>query len=79
MHLTTQSRTLHGILILAVALGIGLAACSGGGARVQSQNVTTTTTMGQELMDLERSYKQGIISKSEYEKARKAILKRYAK
>ena len=79
MHLTTQSRILPGMLILAVTLGIGLTACSGGGARVQSQNVTTTTTMGQELMDLERSYKQGIISKSEYEKARKAILKRYAK
>ncbi len=62
-----------------LAAGLGLVGCSGGGARVESRNVTTTTTMGQELMDLEKSYKEGIITRSEYEKAKKAILKRYAK
>lgn len=66
-------------LTLWVAAALGLSACSGGGARVESRNVTTTTTMGQELMDLEQSYKQGIITQSEYEKARKSILKRYGK
>jgi hypothetical protein len=33
--------------------------------------------MGQELMDLEKSYKDGIISEKEYEKAKKDILKKY--
>ncbi|WP_456407451.1 hypothetical protein [Thiolapillus sp.] len=52
-----------------------LAGCGGGGAKVSSQ--ITTTTMGQELQDLEESYKKGLLSESEYKKARKAILKRY--
>lgn len=49
--------------------------CGGGGAKVNSQ--ITTTTMGQELQDLEESYKKGLLTEKEYKKARKAILKRY--
>ncbi len=64
---------------LLVLGALALSACSGGGARVQSQNITNTTTMGQELLDLDKSYKEGIITRSEYEKAKKAILKRYSK
>ncbi len=52
-----------------------LAGCGGGGAKVQQQ--TTTTTMGQELMDLNTSYEKGLLTESEYQKARKAIMKRY--
>jgi hypothetical protein len=52
---------------------MGLTACGGGGASMQA----STTTMGQELMDLEESYKQGIISEKEYEKAKKTILEKY--
>jgi len=52
-----------------------LAGWGGGGAKAHS--AVTTTTMGQELMDLEASYEKGIISKSEFEKAKKDILKRY--
>lgn len=58
---------------LATLLSLG--GCGGGGAKVESQ--ITTTTMGQELQDLEESYKKGLLSDSEYKKARKAILKRY--
>jgi hypothetical protein len=50
-----------------------ITACGGGGAKVQ----TSSTTMGQELMDLEASYKQGLISEKEYNSARKKILKKY--
>ena len=49
-------------------------ACGGGGAKVQTSS--TTATKGQELMDLEKAYKQGIITEKEYKKQKKKILKR---
>ncbi len=60
---------------LALLFAIALSGCGGGDSAVQT--TTTTTTMGQELMDLDGSHKKGIIDDDEYEKARKAILKKY--
>jgi hypothetical protein len=50
-----------------------LTGCGGGDSTVQN----TTTTMGQELMDLEESYKKGIITEKEYKKAKSNIMDRY--
>ncbi|MCP3867292.1 MAG: hypothetical protein GY703_04180 [Gammaproteobacteria bacterium] len=61
-----------GSALLATCFLVG---CGGGGAKVESS--TTTTTMGQELMDLNSSYEQGIITEDEYKKAKKKIMKRY--
>ena len=55
---------------LASLLAVG---CGGGGAEIKQSN----TTMGQELMDLEESYKKGIITEKEYNKAKEAVLDRY--
>ena len=60
---------------LALAFALGLSGCGGGGSENTIQ--TSTTTMGQELMDLDESRKQGLISDKEYEKAKEDILDRY--
>jgi hypothetical protein len=62
-----------GLVTVALASTLLLAGCGGGGATVQQSN----TTMGQELMDLEASYKEGIISEREYKRAREKILEKY--
>ena len=59
----------------ALLCALGLAACGGGGAKNTIQ--ATNTTVGQELMDLDESYKKGLISEKEYEQAKENILKRY--
>ncbi len=60
------------IIALSTAL---LVACGGGGATVE--NTTTNTTMGQELMDLDASYKKGLLTEKEYQRAKKNIMNRY--
>ena len=59
--------------LLLLTLSIGLAACAGSDHNVQA----STTTLGQELMDLDESYKQGLLTEREYRKAKQLILRRY--
>ena len=60
-------------IVLAVLIGLAplILGCGGGKTNVE----TRTTTKGQELMDLEKAYKSGIITEKEYEKQKKEILK----
>lgn len=62
-------------LLAIFLLVLTLSACGGGGAEVKA--TTTNTTMGQEFMDLNESYKQGIISEKEFENAKENIMDRY--
>ena len=62
------------LLIIAMTTAL-LVACGGGGATVE--NTTTNTTMGQELMDLDASYKKGLLTEKEYKQAKKNIMNRY--
>ena len=63
------------ILLAITVLVLSLSACGGGGAEIKA--TTTNTTMGQELMDLHESYKQGILSEKEFKNAKEAIMDRY--
>ncbi len=47
--------------------------CGGGGAK-SSMSAKTTTT-GQELIDLQKAYDQGVITTKQYEEQKKKILK----
>ena len=48
------------------------------GGCISSSKVSTTpgVTAGQQLIDLDTAYKQGVITKSEYDKMRKEIIKK---
>ena len=65
-------------LALAVLLCINMVAC-GGKKETKSESITITTTLGQELQDLEKAYKDGIITEKEYEKAKKRIIEQRTK
>jgi hypothetical protein len=58
-------------LLMLLPLGVGC----GGGAKVQT--TTSTQTLGQEMIDLDKAYAQGIINKKEYERAKKGLIKMY--
>lgn len=68
-------RTLR-LIVLAglIAMPPTLIGCGGGGAKTTVE--TRSTTTGQELIDLEKAYKAGIISEKEYNKKKKEILKK---
>jgi len=61
--------------ILLMLLVLSLTACGGGGADVKT--TTHSTTMGQELMDLDESYKKELLTEKEYNNAKKNIMDRY--
>jgi len=50
------------LVLIAVAC-VNFAACGGGKTDVKSESSTVTTTLGQELQDLDKAYKDGIITK----------------
>jgi hypothetical protein len=75
-----------GITLLAGA-AIGLAGCCGGDTTtVKEQPIivtpgtaTTAPTVGQELQSLEDAYKKGVITKEQYEEAKKKVLEKAGK
>ena len=48
--------------------------CFGGGANVKTS--TTTVSVGQQLIDLQNSYKSGALNEKQYEQARSDLIKR---
>jgi hypothetical protein len=70
---TTQRQSPMRALLVAGMI-VGLAGCWGGGADVRNTN--RATTVGQELIDLQKAFDQGLIDQREYDRQRKRILRR---
>ena len=62
-------------LALIVMVSLNFVAC-GGGTKTDVVTETSTTTLGQELQDLDKAYKDGIISEKEYKKAKEKMIKK---
>lgn len=62
-------------LILMLLFGFTLTSCGGGGAKLESQ--VNTQTLGQQLIDLEKAHKEGVIDEKEYQKAKASLMKKY--
>jgi len=62
------------IMALIVLVCLNFAACGMGKTKVKSGPSTVTTTLGQELLDLNKAYKDGIITQKEYDKAKKRLI-----
>jgi hypothetical protein len=65
--------------IMVIVLGLGFAGCLRGGGKAKVESTTTTTTLGQELMDLQKAYEQGIITEKEYKQSKERIIKERTK
>ncbi len=63
------------VLVAANFTGCGVSK----GKKAKSEPTTITTTLGQELLDLDKAYKDGIITQKEYEKAKKALIEKRTK
>lgn len=61
-------------LVLVAVVCLNIAACGGSKTKVKSEPTTVTTTLGQELLDLDKAYKDGIITQKEYEKAKQRLI-----
>lgn len=66
--------TKHAVLVAIMGTTL-LVGCGGGDAYVQVQGTTTITT-GMEMQDLQRALKEGAITQSEYDAAKKNMLRR---
>jgi uncharacterized membrane protein len=64
------------VLVLMVLFCVTFIACSSGKKEGKHEPITVTTTLGQELQDLDKAYKDGIITEKEYEKAKKALIEK---
>ena len=60
------------LFALMLLMTFSLTGCGGGGATMEAR----TTTTGQELLDLDKAYKAGLMTEKEYDKKKKEIMKK---
>jgi hypothetical protein len=64
------------IIVMASLIFIGSILSGCGGSKTEVSQ-SPQTTLGQELIDLDKAYKQGIITEKQYEKSKKDLLEKY--
>lgn len=69
-----MKRTAYIVVASVLIIGFVLAGCGGSKTEIQE---SPQTTLGQELMDLDKAHKEGIITDDEYKKKKKDIMERY--
>jgi hypothetical protein len=70
---TMKHLTKHFIIVVAgLILCLSITGCGGGGAKMEAR----TTTVGQELIDLQKAYDQGILSEKEYTSMKESMIKK---
>lgn len=67
------------VLAAMVMMGIGFSLTGCGSSTKTEIKEAPKTTLGQELIDLDEAYNKGVITKDEYEKQKKALLKSRSK
>jgi len=65
-------------LLLIILVSLNFVAC-GGGTKTDVVTETSTTTLGQELQDLDKAFKDGIITEKEYKSAKEKLIKKKTK
>ncbi|HET6491285.1 MAG TPA: SHOCT domain-containing protein [Syntrophales bacterium] len=67
--------------LMIIVFGLSIAACCGGGTTTvqETQTQVQNPTAVNELLDLDNAYKNGAITKEEYEKLRQDILNKAAR
>ncbi len=70
-----------GVIFLAMMAALLGGCCGGGSTTVKptSSSTTTTVTPGQQLLDLQKAYDSGVITKGQYEKMKQDIIDKSTK
>jgi hypothetical protein len=65
------------LLLLSGCLGLGVHVGGGKKNTTDYYSKNYGVTLGQQLMDLQKAYDQGVITKSQYDSEKKKLLKEY--
>jgi hypothetical protein len=67
-------KSLLHLALCSAVLGASLVATGCSSSKTTSN---TSATVGQQLIDLDRAYKDGVITKDQYEKMKKELIRKY--